>query len=153
MYKKILLAIDGSEHSIRAIEKAIELKKDWGCKVVMFHSIKHPIKPMLANLALASGYGNFYVSERELDYENRKAADALLQDRVEIFKNEELSVETRLIIDEAPEEYIEKEVEEEGFDLVIIGNRGIHSKLNQLLLGTVAQRVIKHAPCDVLIII
>ncbi len=83
---------------------------------------------------------------------NRRNGDILLQERLGLFNNEELPVETRLISEEAPEEYIEKIVKEEGFDLVVIGTRGIHSKLNQLLLGTVAQRVAKHAPCDVLII-
>ena len=43
-------------------------------------------------------------------------------------------------------------MKEEGFDLVVIGTKGIHSKLRQILLGSVAQRVVKNAPCDVLVV-
>ena len=69
-----------------------------------------------------------------------------------MFDEAKMPVETHLIEDEDPEDYIERMVREEGFDLVVIGTKGIHSKLRQVILGTVATRVIKHVPCDVLII-
>ena len=152
IYKKILLAIDESENSSRAIEKVMEFQRSGDCKVIMFHSIKHSSKVLLSSMAIPSGYGTYYISERELEFEYTKAGSELLIAKQELFNRENLPVETRLIIDEAPEEYIEKIVEEEGFDLVVIGTKGFHSRLNQLLLGTVAHKVVKRAPCDVLII-
>ncbi|MFX1281734.1 MAG: universal stress protein, partial [Promethearchaeota archaeon] len=41
MYKKILLATDGSEHSIRGVKSVIEICENKNCDVVIFHSIKH----------------------------------------------------------------------------------------------------------------
>lgn len=152
IYRKILLAIDESNHSLRAIEKVMEFQNSWNSEVVMFHSIKHPSKVLLSSMAIPSGYGTYYVSEQELDYELKTAGDELIHARKELFTNNNLPVETRLITEEAPEDYIERIGEEEGFDLVVIGTKGIHSKLKQLLLGTVAHKVIKHSPCDVLII-
>ena len=108
IYNKILLAVDDSSNSSRAINKVIDLQKSWNCKVVIFHSIKHPIKSLLPNIALLSGSGTYYVSEQELLYEYKKAGDKLLRAKQELFNNKELPVETRLITDEAPEEYIEK---------------------------------------------
>jgi nucleotide-binding universal stress UspA family protein len=152
IYKKILLAIDKSEQSIRAIEKVIDLQKKCKCKVVMFHSIKHPSKILFGSMSHPSSYGSYYVCERELLYEYRKEGESLLNTRKVLFNKEQLSVETRLITEENPEDYIEQTVEKERFDLVVIGTKGIHSKLNQVILGTVAGKVVKHAPCDVLII-
>ncbi len=42
--------------------------------------------------------------------------------------------------------------EEENFDLVILGCRGKHSKLKRTFLGTIPDKVINNAPCDVLIV-
>lgn len=118
----------------------------------MFHSIRHPATILLNTIILPTMYGTHYVRVLESPHKYRKAGEGLLITRQELFNNEELPVETRLITDEAPEEYIENSAKEEGFDLVVIGTKGTHSKLNRILLGSVAQRVIKHAPCDVLII-
>jgi len=152
IYKKILIAIDESNNSIRAIEKVIDLQKSENCKVVMFHSIGHPTRPLIATVPMASGVGSFNINETELLFEYKEAGNKLLLARQKLFNNEELAVEKRLILDETPEEYIERIVEEQGFDLVVIGSKGIHSKLSQFLLGSVAQRVVKHAVCDVLIV-
>ena len=40
IYKKILLAIDGSLHSNNAVNKTVEFQKIWNCKVLIIHSIK-----------------------------------------------------------------------------------------------------------------
>ena len=61
-------------------------------------------------------------------------------------------VETRLIYNTMPEDYIKKIVKEEEFDLVILGCKGDHSKLRRTFLGTVPDKVINEAPCDVLIV-
>lgn len=152
IYKKILLAVDESENSNRAIEKLIDLQRSWNCKVVMFHSIKHPTKPLLAGSFLAGSGGSYNISESELLQEVHKTGEKILLAKQELFNKEQLPVETRLIIEDHPENYIKKSVEEESFDLVVIGTKGIHSKLKQILLGSVANKVVKHAPCDVLII-
>jgi nucleotide-binding universal stress UspA family protein len=62
------------------------------------------------------------------------------------------SVETRLIEDLSPSEYITKIVNEENFDLVVIGSKGHHSKIKEIFLGTVSSHVLKNASCDVLIV-
>ncbi len=69
-----------------------------------------------------------------------------------MFDNSISSVETRLIEDLSPDEYISKVVEKENFDLVVIGSKGHHSKIKELFLGTVSTQVTKNAPCDVVIV-
>jgi nucleotide-binding universal stress UspA family protein len=76
----------------------------------------------------------------------------LLKKTEKFFDNSISSVETRLIEDLSPSEYISKVVVEENFDLVIIGSIGHHSKLKEIFLGTVSTNVSKNAPCDVLLV-
>ncbi|MBY8989539.1 MAG: universal stress protein [Candidatus Lokiarchaeota archaeon] len=152
MYKKILLAIDGSSNSERALRKVIELQKNGNSKVVMIHSIKYSKNLLLPPIGLASGYGSYYISEPEILEESKRESEKLLFSMQELFKKENLPVETRVILDEHPEDYIKRIVKQEHFDLVVIGTKGIHSKRNQLIIGSIAQKVVKHVVCDILII-
>lgn len=152
MYEKILLAIDGSENSDRAAEKVIEMQQEFDCKVVIFHSIKHPKSIAINPIVIYPSYYTSYVSEEEIQSMVLEEGEKILEEKKRMFDESKMPVETHLIEDEDPEDYIERMVREEGFDLVVIGTKGIHSKLRQVILGTVATRVIKHVPCDVLII-
>ena len=148
IYKKILLAIDGSFHANNASEQVIEFQKKWNCNVVIFHSIKHHRIPKWL-------YPNEYLPlevYRNIDEIRKKAGNELLKKIEKNFKKEGLAVETRLIEDIEPEVYIKRIVEKENFDLVVVGSKGHHSKLKEILLGTVSTSVVKCAPCDVLIV-
>ena len=100
----------------------------------------------------ATPLGSYYALTHDLEEESIKTGQKLL-DKIETkFRNAELDVETRLIIREDPEDYVNRVVEEEEFDLVVIGSKGIHSKLSNLFIGSITTDIIKHAPCDILII-
>ena len=148
IYKKILLAIDGSFHSNNAAVKVTEFQKGWDSEVVIFHSIRHHKIPMglFPNETIPI---ELYQNIEEV---SKKGGEQLLNKTKEIFSKAGLSVDTRLIEDEEPEVYIRRIVEEEKFDLVVLGSKGHHSKLKEILLGTVSTKVSKSAPCDVLLI-
>ncbi|MFW9894500.1 MAG: universal stress protein [Candidatus Thorarchaeota archaeon] len=76
----------------------------------------------------------------------------ILNRKKEMFETANIPVKIRLIEDEDPDEYILRVIKEENFDLVVIGNRGIHSKLREILIGSVAENVIINSSCDVLVI-
>ncbi len=147
MYKKILLVTDGSYHANNAAEQVIEFQKKWNSTVVIFHSTKHHTLP-------SSLYPNVDLPQeiyRNIEEVIKEAGREILTKIKKIFDIAQLSVETRLIEDREPEDYIKKVVDEENFDLVVLGARGHHSKL-KMLLGTVSSKVIKNAPCDVLVV-
>jgi nucleotide-binding universal stress UspA family protein len=68
-----------------------------------------------------------------------------------LFDEANISIETRLINYKEPSEYIKEKVKEEGFDLVILGCKGEHSRV-QRVMGTVPENVLEKVPCDVLIV-
>lgn len=77
---------------------------------------------------------------------------SLLEKIKEMFDREDCKLETRLINHINPKHYIERTVISEEFDLVILGCKGEHSKVGELVLGSVAHDAVNHARCDVLIV-
>jgi len=148
LYKKILLATDGSHHANNAAEKAVEFQKVWDSKVLIIHSIKDNRLPSEIYPNIEALYSKYSTLEEVY----QEAGKRLLNKTKEMFGANQKSVETRLIEEEPPEDYIRRVVEEENFDLVILGSRGQHSKVKKVFLGTVSSKVSKNTPCDVLIV-
>lgn len=143
-----MLATDGSDHANNAAEKTVEFQRIWDSEVVIIHSIKDNRLPSELYPNIDALYSKF--SSIEEVYQ--EAGKRLLSKTKRMFGEKQLLVETRLIENEPPADYIRRVVEEEKFDLVILGSRGQHSKVKNVLLGTVSSKVSKNALCDVLII-
>ncbi len=107
---------------------------------------------LLANITVATGQGSYYVNEKVLLNEYKEVDSKILRSKQKIFDNKELAIESRLIEDEYPYEYINRIIKEEQFDLVVIGIKGSHSKIREVIIGSIAQKVVKNTPCDVLVI-
>lgn len=156
MFNKILLAVDRSDDAQRAVEKVIELQKKHGSQVVIFHSIEHKMIPN--EFILSVPYNNDYSYTLPIpDYYNIReeyirSGKNLLREVEERFKKEQLKVETRLIENKEPANYIVDITKSEKFDLVVLGCKGEHSKLRPIWLGTVAQKVLNEAHSDVYVV-
>ncbi|MHA1986587.1 MAG: universal stress protein [Promethearchaeota archaeon] len=159
MYKKILIGIDNSDDSMRAVEKAIEIQRNENSEIVVFHSVVHHFSEFLSNMETTGGLYNTtanYSDSGLISFQIRKSVidegKRLLKEVEEIFDKVGAEVETRLIFDIEPQYYIKKQVKEEEFDLVILGCKGHHSKLRRTFLGTIPEYVINNTDKDVLII-
>jgi nucleotide-binding universal stress UspA family protein len=156
MYEKILLAVDDSKVSEKASQRALEFKQSVDAEVVAFHSMEHHMIPK--ELPLTVPLQNAYsftipqASYQEIHQAYRDKGEMILEKTKAMFEEEDLSLETRLITKQNPEDYIKEVVKEEDFDLVIMGHRGTHSKIEEILLGSVAQEVLEKAECDILVI-
>ncbi|MFX1478376.1 MAG: universal stress protein [Promethearchaeota archaeon] len=172
MYKKILIATDGSNHVNRAASIIIGFHKKWDSKVTIFHSIKHMLQKVYPP---SHGWSVPYASDtyfqiinpskailieeeknpkitRISEHEVEDIGESILNSKKSIFEEVGVPVETRLIIKEEPEDYILKAVKKEKFDLIVVGIKGVHSKLSQVFIGSVAEEIVKKAPCDILVI-
>jgi nucleotide-binding universal stress UspA family protein len=69
-----------------------------------------------------------------------------------LFEEANLSVETRLITDQEPEDYIKNIVERENFNLVVLGYSGKHGIIKRRILGSVPTQVMNNVLCDVLVV-
>ena len=148
MYKKVLIGIDESEDAMRGANRALEMAKTDKTEVVAFHSVVH----RLTEIAPIMGSGDYPSTiSYQLHRDQVKAAERALDKVKSMFEKSGAKIETRLIYDKRPGDYIKETVKEEGFDLVILGCNGEHSKMKRIL-GTVPEGVLNDVPCDVLII-
>ena len=134
--ERILVAIDGSIYSDKALDQALSMAKV--CGSTLFAITVMDVYP--ATLATAPGVEGRLSKEagRILEKARNKAAE------------ENVSCETIVHVGKNPHEFIVREAKERDIDLIVMGTHG-RTGLAKLLLGSVAERVIGHAPCAVLV--
>jgi nucleotide-binding universal stress UspA family protein len=152
MFHKILVAVDRSENGEKVLDVAIALAKALGASLMLLHVLSseengYPVAPTLT-------IQEFYPVDGSLfeDY----------QKRWQIYKQEGLDL-LRSYTDKAKAAGLSTEFTQNfgnsgrticemaqtwGADLIVIGRRG-HSGLNELILGSVSNYVLHHAPCSV----
>jgi len=135
-WKKILLATDGSKHSLNATEKAIDFAKSYGGTLTAISVVDVPDElyaeaPTVVDelVRKAKGYA-----------ENVKnmARAAGVEVNTQVREGESHEAVTRLAKDE-------------GADLIVMGSHG-RTGVKRLLMGSVTEKVIGHAPCPVLVV-
>ncbi|GAB4448714.1 MAG: universal stress protein [Anaerolineales bacterium] len=138
MFERILLAVDGSEHAIRAAKVAADLARCMKAELRIL-VVYAPIPPYLGEPNLQQAI-NARLDE----------AQAILQRAVETVGELPGEIHTELIEGDAAETIIEV-AKTRNSDLIVMGSRGL-GRLAGLLLGSTSQKVLSHAPCPVLIV-
>jgi len=155
IFQKILVPLDGSEHSGRALETAIQIAKNFNSKLVLItvhHATITPVTspeltmqaPVIIPDASAAEMTDKAI-EAAHKYDKRILAEAEAKVR-----SEKIEVETELREGNAVDEIVKKS-EEGKFDLIIMGARGL-STIKKLFIGSVSDGVIKNASCPVLVV-
>lgn len=137
MFRKILVAVDGSRHSSRALEFADDLSRRYKAPLLLLHAFPH-----VSDLLGTPQY------ERMLEARSLIGEQLLASARAQV--NERTQVETQLI-EGPPAPAILRVAAEEGCDLIVVGSRG-HGQLTGILLGSVSSVVAQRAGCPVLIV-
>ena len=143
MFKRVLIPVDGSETSDKAVEIARKMMEEGSAKEITILHVLQPSEVMLYNgLNMPIDYPLFY---EELN----KAAGKILEKAKEIL-GAQVAV-TALLEYGPPAEIICKMAEQDHYDLIIIGNRGLN-RFQQVLLGSVSSKVTTLAHCPVLVV-
>jgi len=135
MYSKILLAVDGSEHSRKALEAACEIARVSGAEVLVVHFQERDISK-----------GGAYDLETETEgMQLVRTAEAML---------ETAGVSARAVMRPIMYGYAAQEILAEAAafkpDLIVMGTRGL-SDFTELLIGSVSHKVMHLAQCPVLV--
>jgi nucleotide-binding universal stress UspA family protein len=135
MFERIVVGTDGSGTASAAVKHAAELAAAGGGELVVVSAFAHPREgaPVFTNPEQAGA----------------EAARGLLHD-VEKHYADSVKVRTVLREGNAADAIIDV-AEEEGADLIVVGNRGM-TGAKRALLGSVPNTVSHHAPCHVLIV-
>lgn len=157
LFDKILVPLDGSRSSARALEAAIAIAKKFNGEITLSHV--YSVGILTATLtseveeSTLTPSGNslppsevYWVTKDAI----RKAGANLLSKNEEMVRAKGISVEKLLKEGHLVQEI--REVAKEGeYDLIVIGVKGI-SEVRETRLGSVSEKVIRNAQCPVLVI-
>jgi len=136
--QNILVPVDFSDHSGRALDMAVSLAKSLGATLELLHCYQ-----LTANMIPSYGV----VIPEAFDRSVREAAAIQLGQWREKAAADGVEVKARLC-STYPSLGIVEAAEELGADLIVMGTRGL-AGIKHMLLGSVAERVLRQAPCPV----
>jgi nucleotide-binding universal stress UspA family protein len=140
--KNIVVATDFSEASEAALAYGRDLARAFGATLHVLHVAGNVIAAAIG----VEGYTTDFVAlQREVEESARKHLDALVteQDR------QILTAKTIVLTSNSPAQSIVSYAKDAHIDLVIVGTHG-RGGMAHLLMGSVAERVVRTAPCAVL---
>jgi nucleotide-binding universal stress UspA family protein len=143
MYKRILLAYDGSEAGQKALLDAREIAD-------MNHATVHLIAVMPPVTALAGTEGYIYDARRE--EEDLKAFRAVLDEGLSRLTGAGYQAAGEVVTGEAVDEIV-RCAQRIGADLIVVGHKHLGSWAARWWRGSVSKSLVEHAPCNVLIVI
>ncbi len=137
-FKNILVPTDGSEYTKAAVREAVELAKLSGGKVTALYVLDQSV---FTNMPMDTAVMNVY---NTLEKEGKAAVDFVRDLAAENNVEAEVSIKegtpVKVILDESP-----------NYDIIVMGTLG-RTGMSKLLMGSVAERVVRAAQCPVLVV-
>ena len=139
-YEKILVPVDFALHSAEAIRRAVDLAQHYSASLTLIY-VYEPL-----DYALPEGYALYTPEQTGQLMDDFK--ERLLQAQRDVEAMGVSSVESHVLNGAAALEIVDF-ARERGFDLIVMGTHG-RTGLSHLLMGSVAERVLRTAHCPVL---
>jgi nucleotide-binding universal stress UspA family protein len=141
-FRKILCPIDFSDCSRSAMLAAIELAKETGASLTLLHAWHFPAYAFAGEAPIPASLIQDVAADAERTLARwRDGARALGAERLSI----------SLVEGVAWDRIVETLQRDPTYDLCVMGTHG-RTGLKHVLLGSVAEKVVRHAPCPVLVI-
>jgi nucleotide-binding universal stress UspA family protein len=140
---KILVPVDGSQNSMEAVKVALKYAK--ATKTDMYLMTVTPFVPGL----------DLEISAKEMDSLNesmKRRGEEVFAKAQAILTAEGVTAKTVLASSISAADDIIGFAEKEKVDLIIIGSRGLGSAATRFIMGSVASKVVAHAPCNVYVV-
>ena len=139
--KKVLVPVDFSPGSRKALQYALPLVRQFGARLALVHVLP-------ANYFVGSEFGpvDFPVPEAEWEENSNRELKALAEE----LASPEVRVETFVRHGQAAHEIAAFGLEW-GADLMVLSTHG-RTGLRHVLVGSVAENVVRYAPCPVLVV-
>jgi len=146
-FGKILVPVDGSHSCLHAKMLAVSIAKKFKSKITVVHCASHEFM----HPELKAQYQLPHSILHKIDEAYLQAGKKIIRNAEEMFKEAGIEVDARLVTYEDPAEFILQLVKDEGYDLVVIGNRA-GNQSERYSLGSITEKVARHAECPVLIV-
>ncbi len=146
--ENILVGVDGSENSFKALDFALNLAEKFNASVMILNVSESLVMGTVTEEVTGSSDGNTSTFVTDL----RQIHNEILSRSVAHAKavKPNLSVSSMLKEGEPAAEIINA-AKEGGFDVIVVGHRGL-SKMKERVLGSISEKVANLAPCPVIIV-
>jgi nucleotide-binding universal stress UspA family protein len=140
---KVLVGIDGSNHSFRAAECAMEISSKYMAKLIAVTVTYMPANSQVSQQE---------VIEVEAGLSEMEKAKTWFESFTQKARQNKIELRTELLNSNRPIDYVILEyAEKEGIDLIVIGTRG-RTGLSKLVLGSVASGIVSYSHSPVLVV-
>ena len=138
----ILLPTDGSPPSAAAIAEVRQRCWPEGSRVRVLSVVQHPTPPPVGEFVMGMADDMDEMLKQE-----KQRAEKIAGDAASSLEGSGLAVE-KTVLEGDPDDTIVEEAERWPADLIVMGTHGYRG-FKKLVLGSVAQKVLSHAPCSV----
>jgi len=152
MYKKILVAFDGSEASKHALDHAVSIADMMNAEVYIISVVPKVMMPVFpdegfgaAPVTAAQDLGDYQERMKVIYGKSLAEAEEDIRDHYP-----DLVIETKLL-DGRPSSTIVDEAENNNMDLIVIGSRGLGG-ITGWILGSTSRRIVESCTKPVLIV-
>jgi nucleotide-binding universal stress UspA family protein len=139
---KILCAVDGSAFTKKAVD-FLSAKFDWFKDTPELHIVH-------VHAAIPGGRARAVAGAANVENYYKEESDAILHPLEEALRQKNIPVKTSYLVGDAAEQ-IEHYAKQNGMDMIVMGSHG-HGALKNLLMGSVATKVVAQATVPVLLI-
>jgi nucleotide-binding universal stress UspA family protein len=140
---KILVPVDGSKYSLEGVKVALDYANTKGARLYLM-----TVTPYVPGMDLELSAKEL----QSLEARFKSRGEEILAEAQKILQSGGASSSTILSSAVSAGEEIVSTAKKEKVDLIIIGNRGIGGKATRLFMGSVASKVVSHAPCSVYVV-
>lgn len=140
MFSKILVPVDGSDNSYRALDTALFLSEKLGSNITVIHVMEDVPVLYIESQKLLSELLENYKKERK----------DILSKCSEIATKKGVTIDT-VLLQGNPTSIILEFIKKEKCDIVIMGSRGM-GKFKEIILGSVSSKIVHHSSCPVMLI-
>lgn len=141
--KKVLVPVDFSEHSKKALSYAVAFAREFGAHLILITVVEprvYPVDTIIIPPAMEDATLMAVEAARESVRNIRNTIDLPVG-----------MVEEPLVVTGRPYAEIVQEAARTNADLIIMATHG-YTGLKHVYLGSVTERVVRHAPCPVLVV-
>lgn len=138
MYSRIVVPVDGSKTSDKAMQYAVNMAKHYGASITLIH--------VVPSIVRAYSEVPLLVPTKEFEEEGRE----ILRKAEESIRAQGVQVKSEIVRGNPAEEIL-RFADGISADLIVMGSRGL-SAIKAFLMGSVSHKVAAHAKCPVLIV-
>ena len=145
--RTMVVGVDGSEGGQLALASALRLAQATGAQLRVVHACaRRPADIPETYLADAVAF------EQDLEGARRRG-EQILDEALEAANGQRsgVPVEREILCDERPAEALRRRARDVDAEMLVVGSRGLGG-FSGLLLGSVSQQCVQHAPCPVLVV-